>query len=237
MNNATKLFTSFTPLNQEKSTMIILNRTLLLLALAFICVSNGPAQAALVYHDITTSNTVHDDGSDTPLFTGGTDSGDSRWELRDGNSNFFNDDAAQAFNTGEMTIVMTITGLTENATYTDVRIYARGDQSRGGSYSYDGSSFTDFLTASGTGTDATNGGIGNDAAANGQRYYIDVADFTANGSGEFSIWFQPHTDGSTRSDIDGIAFDSLGVVVPAPAAMPAGLALLGLAAARRKRGC
>ena len=199
--------------------------TLLTAAIAGLALATS-ANAALIYHDITGSNTTNLD------LSGGSNSGGSKWELRGGNSNFFNDDAAQSDDGTEDPIVMTITGLAANTTYTGVRIYSRADLGRGGSYSYDGTNFTDYV--GGTFTDTSNGGIGNDATPNTQRAWTGVADFTTDGSGNFSITFRGQSSPLVRSDIDGIAFDD----VPVPE--PGSLALLGLGglliASRRRRG-
>jgi hypothetical protein len=135
-------------MNQSMKTTMSLAAAMGTLALA------TSANAALVYHDITLTNTTN--------LVAGSSGGGTKWELRGGNSNFFNDDATQSDTGTEDPIVMTITGLAFNATYTDVRIYNRADQGRGASYSYDGSSFTEYV--GGTFTDTSNGGIGNDAA-------------------------------------------------------------------------
>ena len=180
------------------------------------------ANAALVYHDITLTNT-------TNLVAGSTGGGSS-WELRGGNSNFFNDNATQSDTGTEDPIVMTISGLASNATYTGVRIYNRADQGRGASYSYDGSSFTEYV--GGTFTDTSNGGIGNDAAPNSQRAWTAAPDFTTDGLGNFSITFRGQSSPLVRSDIDGIAFDTVAVPEPSTTAL---LGLGGLALILRRR--
>ena len=180
------------------------------------------ANAALVYHDITLTNTTN--------LVAGSSGGGTKWELRPGNSNFFNDNATQSDAGTEDPIVMTITGLAFNATYTDVRIYNRADQGRGASYSYDGSSFTEYV--GGTFTDTSNGGIGNDAAPNSQRAWTAAPDFTTDGLGNFSITFRGQSSPLVRSDIDGIAFDTTPIPEPTTTAL---LGLGGLALLLRRR--